>query len=81
MSKKFTGLLFAIVGSIFALNAVASSSTGGTTGGATASPKEAVDACSGKNEGDTCDFTKDNNKVSGTCQKDQEGKMACTEKK
>jgi len=40
-------------------------------------PQEAVDACGGKKNGDTCSFTAPHGTVSGNCRVVPEGKTAC----
>jgi hypothetical protein len=39
---------------------------------------ESLNACVGKNEGDSCAFNINNEKSVGTCKKSSEGKMNCT---
>lgn len=40
-------------------------------------PKEAVDACAGKQNGAACTFTAPHGAMTGTCRVVPEGKMAC----
>lgn len=40
-------------------------------------PREAVEACAGKQDGVACSFTAPHGSMSGTCHMVREGKMAC----
>jgi len=71
-------LIFAAIAALFAFTTVASANTGGSTETTASSP---VDACNGKSDGDSCSFTKDKKAVSGTCQRGEDGKTSCVEKK
>lgn len=39
---------------------------------------ETINACGGKNEGDSCVFNENKQKIIGKCEKSKEGKMNCT---
>jgi len=72
-------IIFAAIAALFAFTNVATANTsGGSTETASSSP---VDACNGKSDGDSCSFTKDKKAVSGTCQRGDDGKTSCVEKK
>jgi hypothetical protein len=73
MKKFTTSLIAASFCSLFAVACHASSTP-------VTPSKEAVDACSVLKENDSCDFMKDNAKMTGTCQKGQDGKLSCVVK-
>lgn len=77
MSKKTT-TIFVIIMSLFALAPVMSANA---SNNAPTEGKAELDSCNGKSDGDICSFTKDDKTVNGTCQRSDDGKTICVEKK